>query len=123
MPDDVHTPLVVHDAPIRPVGHVFAPQSPVGHVTEHEHAVEQSIVPHAFEPLHLTLHASGPHVMSPHAPVPVHVMSHLKPAGQSIGFAPDETSTVHVGVPAPNVHDVHGGDGQVPLPLPAPNTQ
>ncbi len=89
---------------MRPVGHVFVPQSPLAQLTWHAHELAQSIVPHAAAPWHVTMHARGPQMMSPHAPAPLQLITHSNPGGQVMSLPPDVTRMLHC-VP---VHELQG---------------
>jgi hypothetical protein len=118
------------------VGHVIVPQSPAAaHVTSHRHdwvhvtlaqAGEPEPDPDEPPPLHATVQAPAPHVMSPHAVSAVHAIMHdaapvqlicghapavvhaiwqLKPAGHVT--LPPAPTIVHV--PVGKSHDAHSG--------------
>jgi hypothetical protein len=109
-------------------GQLFAPQSPVAHVTSHVHALLHVMLPHELVVSHATLQlpvlllphvivpqapaashvivqSSEPHEIVPHAPVDPHVMSHFMPLGQ-VRLVP-EPSIVQVGGDVDMSHDVH----------------
>lgn len=63
-------------------------------LTLQRHDDAHEVLPHAPEPLHVSVHAPRPHWRSAHAPLPVHVRSHV-PAGEQL------TAPHAVGVPEP----------------------
>lgn len=68
-------PLVVHFLAAGAGGHVIVPHWPDAgsHATSHRHELVQLMSPHAPIPMHVASHGPEPHVMSPHAPRPEHV--------------------------------------------------
>lgn len=90
-------------------GHVIVPHAPSSglQVTSHLHEVPHATAAHAPLPVQLTLHARGPHVMSPQAAASVHVITQLHVAGHTI--AEPLPAPVMLHVPVAKSHEAQAG--------------
>lgn len=99
-------------------GQVIVPQAPDAglQATSHLHEVAHETAPHAPLPVHETVQAPVPHVMSPHAVASVHVIAQFQPGGHVIAAPPP--MMLHVVVATS--HDVHsdGHDGAASVAIP-----